>query len=124
MSGKSDAEYKGVADFFAYMTNNENQVFWHKETGYVPITTAAYNMAKAEGYYDESPDAEIGILQLSQPGGEWTKGYRLGYYVQIREVMYKKYDDIFSGKSSVEKAFSEMETESNALLERFAATYK
>jgi len=81
-------------------------------------------MAKAEGYYNESPDAEIGILQLSQPGGEWTKGYRLGYYVQIREVMYKNYDDIFSGKSSVEKAFSEMETESNALLERFAATYK
>jgi sn-glycerol 3-phosphate transport system substrate-binding protein len=38
--------------------------------------------------------------------------------------MYKKYDDIFSGKSSVEKAFSEMESESNALLERFAATYK
>jgi sn-glycerol 3-phosphate transport system substrate-binding protein len=124
MSGKSDAEYKGVADFFAYMTNNENQVFWHKETGYVPITTAAYAMAKAEGYYNESPDAEIGILQLSQPGGEWTKGYRLGYYVQIREVMYKKYDDILSGKSSVEKAFSEMESESNALLERFAATYK
>ena len=124
MSGKSDAEYKGVADFFAYMTDNENQVFWHKETGYVPITTAAYDMAKAEGYYDESPDAEIGILKLSQPGGEWTKGYSLGYYVQIREVMYKKYDDIFSGKSSVEKAFSEMETESNALLERFAATYK
>jgi len=124
MNGKSDAEYKGVADFFAYMTDNENQVFWHKETGYVPITTAAYEMAKAEGYYNESPDAEIGILQLSQPGGEWTKGYRLGYYVQIREVMYKKYDDILSGKSSVEKAFSEMESESNALLERFAATYK
>lgn len=79
MSGKSDAENKGTADFFSYMTNPENQVFWHKATGYVPITTAAYDMAKQEGYYNKSPDAEVGILQLSQPGGEWTKGYRLGY---------------------------------------------
>lgn len=124
MSGKPDEEYKGVADFFSYMTNPENQVFWHKETGYVPITTAAYDVAKAEGYYNESPDAEVGILQLSQPGGEWTKGYRLGYYVQIRDVMYSKFDDIFSGKSSVDDAFAEMEAESNKLLARFAATYK
>ena len=124
MSGKPDAEYKGVADFFSYMTNPANQVFWHKETGYVPITTAAYDVAKAEGYYNESPDAEVGILQLSQPGGEWTKGYRLGYYVQIRDVMYSKFDDIFSGKSSVDDAFAEMEAESNKLLARFAATYK
>ena len=124
MSGKPDAEYKGVADFFSYMTNPKNQVFWHKETGYVPITTAAYDVAKAEGYYNESPDAEVGILQLSQPGGEWTKGYRLGYYVQIRDVMYSKFDDIFSGKSSVDDAFAEMEAESNKLLARFAATYK
>lgn len=124
MSGKSDAENKGTADFFSYMTNPENQVFWHKATGYVPITTAAYDMAKQEGYYNKSPDAEVGILQLSQPGGEWTKGYRLGYYVQIREVMYSKFDDIFSGKSSVDEAFAEMTAESNKLLARFAATYK
>ena len=124
MSGKSDAENKGTADFFSYMTNPENQVFWHKATGYVPITTAAYDMAKQEGYYNESPDAEVGILQLSQPGGEWTKGYRLGYYVQIREVMYSKFDNIFSGKSSVDEAFAEMTAESNKLLARFAATYK
>lgn len=124
MSGHSDDDYKAVADFFSYMTNPDNQVFWHKETGYVPITTAAYEMAKEDGYYESTPDAEIGILQLSQPGGEWTKGYRLGYYVQIRDVMYKHYDDIFSGAASVDDAFAAMESESNDLLKRFADTYK
>ncbi|MFK8075665.1 MAG: extracellular solute-binding protein [Granulosicoccus sp.] len=124
MSGHEDEEYDAVADFFGYMTASENQVFWHKETGYVPITNAAYAAAKEEGYYESTPDAEIGILQLSLPGGEWTKGYRLGYYVQIRDVMYKHYDDIFSGAASVEDAFVAMEKESNELLERFSATYK
>lgn len=124
MAGHEDEEYDAIADFFDYMTSPENQVFWHKETGYVPITQAAYDVAKEEGYYESTPDAEIGILQLSQPGGEWTKGYRLGYYVQIRDVMYKHYDDIFSGAASVDDAFAAMEKESNALLERFNDTYK
>ena len=90
----------------------------------MPITNAAYDLAKSDGYYKSTPDAEIGIQQLNQPGGEWTKGYRLGYYVQIRDVMYKHFDDIFSGKASVDDAFDAMESESNALLERFHATYK
>lgn len=124
MSGHEDEEYDAIADFFGYMTSSDNQVFWHKETGYVPITQAAYDAAKEEGYYETTPDAEIGILQLSQPGGEWTKGYRLGYYVQIRDVMYKHYDDIFSGAASVDDAFAAMESESNDLLKRFSDTYK
>ena len=124
MAGHEDDEYEAVADFFSYMTASTNQVFWHKQTGYVPITQAAYDDAKKDGYYESTPDAEIGILQLSQPGGEWTKGYRLGYYVQIRDVMYKHFDDIFSGDASVDEAFAAMEKESNALLLRFSDTYK
>ena len=122
MAGKPDEENKGVADFMAFLTSPEMQYFWHKETGYVPITNAAYDLAKSDGYYESTPDAEVGILQLSQPGGEWTKGYRLGFYVQIREAMYKQYDNIFSGASSVDAAFDAMEEESNALLERFDAS--
>ena len=71
----------------------------------------------------EVPDAEFGILQLNQPAGGWTKGYRLGYYVQIREVMKKYYDKIFAGTSSVEDAFAGMEKEANALLVRFNDAY-
>jgi sn-glycerol 3-phosphate transport system substrate-binding protein len=123
-TGHTDEEYRGVAKFFEFMTKPETQLYWHKETGYVAITQKAYEMAKAEGYYEKVPDAELGILQLNQPAGEWTKGYRLGYYVQIREVMYKHFNNIFSGKSSVEDSFAAIEKESNALLLRFHDTYK
>ncbi len=123
MSGHSDEEYAAVSDFLSFLTQPEMQYFWHKETGYVPITNAAYDLAKSDGYYDSTPDAEIGIIQLNQRGGEWTKGYRLGYYVQIREVMYKHFDDIFAGNASVDEAFAAIESESNDLLARFHATY-
>ncbi|MDA8747867.1 extracellular solute-binding protein [Litoreibacter sp.] len=122
MAGKPDEENAGVADFMEFLTSAEMQYFWHKETGYVPITNAAYELAKSDGYYETTPDAEVGITQLTQRGGEWTKGYRLGFYVQIREAMYKQYDNIFSGSSTVDAAFDEMEKESNALLDRFNAS--
>lgn len=122
MAGKSDEENKATAAFFEYMTQPETQYFWHQETGYVPITEAAYELAKADGHYDRNPAAEVGIKQLSLPAGEYTKGYRMGFYVQIRDVMNREYGRILTGETSVEDAFNAIEREANELLARFAKT--
>ncbi len=124
LTGHSDKENQGVAKFFEFMSMNETQVFWHKETGYVPITGAAYEAAKASGYYNDTPDAEVGILQLTQKSGKWNKGYRLGNYVQVREVLHKEFAKILNGEKSVDDAFATIEKESNDQLKRFADTYK
>ncbi|HAY48966.1 MAG TPA: ABC transporter substrate-binding protein [Thalassospira sp.] len=122
-SGHSAEEDAGVAAFFQFLTKPETQYYWHKETGYVPITNAAYELAKKDGYYKESPDAEVGIQQLSEEGGDWTKGYRLGFYVQIREVIYREVDKIMNGEETVDAAFNTIEEEANGLLNRFNDTY-
>ena len=79
-------------------------------------------MAKAEGYYDEAPSAETGILQLLLPAGEWTKGYRLGFYPQVRDVINRETGKIFSGETSVEDALKTIDQEGDQILERFAKT--
>ena len=122
LSGKSDDENKCTADFFQFLTSPEIQYFYHKSTGYVPVTTAAYELAKEDGWYEEQPVAEVGIQQLSLPGGEWSKGYRMGFYPQIREVMEREYNKIFAGETSVQDAMATIEQEGNALLARFAKT--
>ena len=104
------------------LSSPDIQLMWHKQTGYVPITTAAYEAAKAEGYYDETPQAEVGIKQLSLPSGDNSKGYRMGFYVQIRDVMNREYGRIFAGETDVDSAFNVIEEEGNKLLERFAKT--
>ncbi|ASY71327.1 extracellular solute-binding protein [Sinorhizobium fredii] len=122
MSGKSDEENKCVADFFEFLTSPEIQYFYHKSTGYVAITKAAYELAQKDGYYKEKPVAEVGIKQLLLPAGEWSKGYRLGFYPQIREIMEREYGRIFSGEATVKDALETIETEGNELLARFAKT--
>ncbi|SON56797.1 sn-glycerol-3-phosphate-binding periplasmic protein UgpB precursor [Hartmannibacter diazotrophicus] len=122
MAGKPEAENNCTASFFQFLTSPEIQVFWHKATGYVPITKAAYEMAKEEGYYKEKPVAEVGIQQLSLPGAEWDKGYRMGFYPQIREVMEREYGRIFAGETTVKDAMETIKKEGDALLARFAKT--
>ncbi|MEL7106095.1 MAG: extracellular solute-binding protein [Pseudomonadota bacterium] len=122
MSGHSDEENKAAAEFFKFLSSADVQFFWHKETGYVPITNAAYDLAKTEGYYTESPQAEVGIQQLSLDSGDFSKGYRMGFYVQIRDVMNREYGRIFAGETDVESAFAVIEDEGNKLLDRFAQT--
>ena len=91
-SGHSDAQYKGVADFFAFMIKPETQVYWHKETGYVAITNEAYEMAKASGYYNEVPDAaDKRIL----PARMQTDG--AGHIEHARFILHPAYDNAVVG---------------------------
>ncbi|MBY8977107.1 extracellular solute-binding protein [Rhodobacteraceae bacterium NNCM2] len=122
MAGRSEDENNCTAQFFTFLTSPETQVYWHKNTGYVPITEAAFELAKSEGYYDEQPVAAVGIEQLMLPSGEWSKGYRLGFYPQIRSIMEREFNRIFSNEVTPQEAFDTIEEEGNALLARFAKT--
>ncbi|RCW23196.1 carbohydrate ABC transporter substrate-binding protein (CUT1 family) [Ciceribacter lividus] len=122
MAGKPEAENKCVASFFHFLTSPEIQKFYHQSTGYVAITKAAYELAKKEGYYNEKPAAEVGIQQLSLPGAEWDKGYRMGFYPQIRTVMEREYNRIFSGETTPKDAMDAIKKEADELLARFAKT--
>ncbi|MCG7519994.1 extracellular solute-binding protein [Ruegeria sp. Ofav3-42] len=122
MSGKSDEENKAAAEFFRFLTSPETQYFWHQETGYVPITEAAYEVAKKDGHYDRFPAAEVGVNQLQAKAGDNTKGYRMGFYVQIRDIMNREYGRILTGETDVETAFKTIEEEANELLARFSKT--
>ena len=122
MAGKPEAENKCTASFFHFLTSPEIQKFYHQATGYVAITKAAYELAKSEGYYNEKPAAEVGIQQLSLPGGEWDKGYRMGFYPQIRSVMEREYNRIFAGETTPKEAMETIKKEADELLARFAKT--
>jgi len=122
MSGHDEAENAATAAFFDFLASSEIQYQWHADTGYVPITFAAYEMASTDGHYERFPAAEVGVEQLSLPSGEWTSGYRMGFYVQIRDVMNREYGRILTGETTVDEAFETIEAEANDLLSRFAAT--
>ena len=55
------------------------QADWHQFSGYLPITTAAYELGKSQGYYAENPGADVAIKQINlNPPTPNSKGLRFG----------------------------------------------
>ena len=114
------AEYAGVAKFFAYLSKPEVQAAWHQNTGYLPITRAAFNLSRIQGFYDRNPGAAIGIEQLTlKPPTENSKGIRLGSFVLIRTVIDEELEQIFAGKQSPQAALDQAVERGNRLLRQF-----
>lgn len=125
MSGKSDEEYKGAADFLNFLSSNEIQALWHQDTGYMPITMAAYEVTKKQGYYDENPGTDIAILQMTgkAPTGN-SKGLRLGSFDQIRGLIDEELEAVWSGEKDAKTALTSAVERGNELLRRFERTVK
>ncbi|HRW23689.1 MAG TPA: sn-glycerol-3-phosphate ABC transporter substrate-binding protein UgpB [Spirochaetia bacterium] len=119
-NGKSKDEYKGVASFFSFLSTPEIQAFWHQNTGYLPITTAAYELTKSQGFYEKNPGPEVAIKQLlNKAPTKNSMGIRFGNFNIIREIEDQTWEDILAGKISVKAGLDRMVREGNAKLRDF-----
>lgn len=123
-SGKSDAAYKGVIKFFKFLASPAQAAAWHQGTGYVPVTKAGYQATKESGFYDKNPGTEIAVRQLDANTTANSRGIRLGYLPQIRDIEDSTMEQIFAGQTSPEEGLKKMNTEGNVLLERFQKSVK
>src|SRR5579864_4999807 len=120
MGGKKPEQYKGIAKFFTYLSSVPVQQTWHQDTGYLPITKAAYDATKASGFYDKNPGTEIAILQMTgKPPTENSRGLRFGNMVQIRDVIAEDLEAAFSGKMDAKAAMDDAVSRGNAILRQF-----
>jgi sn-glycerol 3-phosphate transport system substrate-binding protein len=125
MSGKKADDYKGVTKFFAYLSTPEVQANWHQNTGYVPITHAAFDLTKKSGYYEKNPGADTAIRQLNnKPPTANSRGYRFGNYVQGREVIEEEMEAVFAGKKDAKTAMDQAVKRGDEILRKFQAANK
>jgi len=125
LAGHKPAEYKGVAKFFTYLSSPEVQAASHQRTGYLPITLAAYELTKKQGFYDKNPGTDTSIRQINnKPPTSNSKGLRLGNYVQIRDVMDEELEAVWAGTKSAKEGLDAIVKRGNELLRQFERTNK
>lgn len=123
LNGKSADTYKGVAEFLSYLTSPPVAAKWHQETGYLPVTKAAYELTRKEGFYDKNPGSETAIKQmLNKPPLPFTRGLRLGFMPQIRTVVDEELEQVWSDKKTPQQALDSANSRGNELLRRFEKT--
>lgn len=102
---KSDETYKGVAAFFAYLSQTPVQEFLHQSSGYLPVTTAAYEATKASGFYDKNPGREQPIIQMmGKAPTENSRGVRLVNLPQVRDIQNEEFENLLAGKQTAQQA--------------------
>ncbi|MDA8456602.1 sn-glycerol-3-phosphate ABC transporter substrate-binding protein UgpB [Acidovorax sp. GBBC 3334] len=124
MAGKKPAEYKGVASFFKFISTPEVQSASHKRTGYLPVTTAAYELTEKSGFYKENPGTDVAVTQMVRKVTDKSRGIRLGNYVQIRAIEDEELEQVWSGKKTAKEALDSIVKRGNEQLERFQKANK
>ncbi len=125
LAGKSKEEYQGVAKFLKYLSTPEVQAWWHQETGYVPITTAAYELSKSQGFYEKNPGTDTAIKQLSlNTPTPNSKGLRFGNFVQIRDIINEEMEALWAGQKTAREAMDSAVARGNVLLRKFERSAK
>ena len=119
MGGKKADEYKGVAKFLSYLSKPEVQAKWHQETGYLPVTKAAYEITKKSGFYEQNPDTDVAVKQMIVKTTDKSRGLRLGNYAQIRTVIDEELENVWSGKKTAKEALDSATKRGDELLARF-----
>ncbi len=123
MGGKKADEYKGVAKFFTFLSDTGRQAKLHTESGYLPITKAAYEKVKADGFYKENPYLETPLIELTnKEPTENSRGLRLGNMVQMRDVWAEEFEAALAGKKSAKQALDEAVSRGNTMLRQFERT--
>ena len=124
MSGKKPAEYRGVAKFFSFVSTPEVQSASHKRTGYLPVTTAAYQLTEKSGFYKENPGTDVAVTQMIRRVTDKSRGIRLGNYVQVRAIEDEELEQVWNGKKSAREALESIVKRGNEQLERFQKANK
>lgn len=116
VAGQSSSVYKGIAEFFIYLTKPSIQEYWHQHTGYLPLGI--------DGIYQQiTRDSQHPSLKLAQLEFNNTKNVvsplRIDAQNQIRAINDEALEMIFAGIKSPKQAMNEAVIRANHTLLRF-----
>jgi sn-glycerol 3-phosphate transport system substrate-binding protein len=104
-SGHDDAEYEAVAAFFDFLSQPDIQARLHQESGYLPVTMAAYDATKESGFYEQNPGREQPIKQMmGKPPTENSRGVRAVNLPQLRDIQNEEIEAMLAGQQTAQQA--------------------
>ena len=91
----------------------------------MPITTAAYELSKEQGFYETNPGTDTAIQQLSlNTPTPNSRGVRFGNFVQVRDVINEEMEAIWGGSKTAQEGLDEAVSRGNELLRKFERSVK
>lgn len=93
-----DSMSEAATEFIQWMVEPEQQIQWHKGTGYFPVRTSAVEALQEEGWFDENPNYERAFTQLQESEATTaTAKPVVGPSSYMREQIEKAFVDLMEG---------------------------
>jgi sn-glycerol 3-phosphate transport system substrate-binding protein len=125
MQGLPPADYRGIAQFFKFLAEANQQAGWHRTTGYVTITSASLKYLGQTNHFLRTPDQWTAFAQLtSGHNTPNTQGIRLGHFAAVRDAIEDELENILARKKSVPQGLDDAVARGNEVLKEFASLYK
>lgn len=118
VAGLPPREYRGAARFLAWLASLDVQASWHQRTGHVPLTQAAYELSRRQGFYKRSPGHEVAVRQLLRKAPtDHSRGVRLGELRRIRGIIDEELESVWGGLKTPLDALNSAVRRGNLLLD-------
>ncbi|MBP6901594.1 MAG: sn-glycerol-3-phosphate ABC transporter substrate-binding protein UgpB [Burkholderiaceae bacterium] len=124
MAGKKAEDYKGVAEFFKYLSDAQVQAKSHQDTGYLPITSAAFTATEQAGFYKANPGTDVSVTQMIRKTTDKSRGIRLGNFVQVRTIIDEELEQVWAGKKNAKEGLEAIKKRGDVELEKFEKANK
>ncbi|SNR66638.1 ABC transporter substrate-binding protein [Desulfurobacterium atlanticum] len=117
--GHPKKELEAAKEFLLWFTNTENEVRWHKGTGYFPVRESAVKVLKFEKWFDKHPAYKAAFDQLLQTiPNRATQGALIGNFPEIRTIIENAVQDILAGKP-IRATLQEADRKADQALKRY-----
>lgn len=126
MKGHNEAEITAAKEFLNFLRQPDQQIAFTRSTGYLPVTKDVQKIMQDAGMWNDAlfASSRVGTESLGMPQNDNSRGLRLGFSLQFRDIFKEELDKAFAGQQTAQATLDNAKLRGDALLRRFAQTYK
>lgn len=123
LNDRPEEEQQAAWEFIKFVVSPEQQAYWHVNSGYFPITKAAYDQPLVKENMEKFPQFKTAVDQLHQSKlNNATKGAVMGIFPEARQIVEQAMEEIINGAKSVEQALADAEKEITEKIQAYNKT--
>jgi len=113
-AARADAAWK----FIEYAVSPEFQIYWHKVTGYFPVTTKSYDLQEMKDQMVQNPLFVTAIDQLHASPVS-ARGALVGVFTEARNIVEANWEEMYAGKLTPEQVVEQSAQAINSAIEMY-----
>lgn len=123
LNNRSQEEQQAAWEFIKYLVTPKVQAQWNINTGYFPITKAAYDEEILKENMKKFPQFQTAVNQLHETKlNRATQGALMGAFPEARQITERAIEEALSGQKSPKEALDAAASEITAKIQEYNKT--